>query len=893
MNNNYHQIDYQQVVQRLINDYGFRQTPKHLTMGRCPECGKKELFTHKDRPWSIKCNRTTKCGFEETIKDLYPDLYEHFTKKYPSTEDDPNLTAKQYLSIGRGFDVTKLEGWYEQGLIHDPQANITTATVKFFLNKEKTIYWERLIDYTNHFSKKARFIGKFGGMHWQPPSLKHIDPQRPLYLVEGIFDAISLHAAGFQVVSIMTSHNYPANLISSLPTEQQLIWALDNNKSGIDFAKKYHKTTQELGFDSHMAIPDHVKDWNDIYIMRGVEAMHEVMNQALWNGARLQTNSASEAAAIYVCQTRKPYRIFQKNNAYWEAKFDLKELERMIGDKDDPEILNGFFKRDTLELLRDDTFIKQIKSTISMEKLSNCIAKFEYQQVDQYNDESRLNHFKISYENGAKDSVISIPGTALSDAGTFNTALLKNTPGARFTGKKNHIEFLHEQLWFKKPAKEVKTLNFAGYDKISKAYVFNEYAFYKGKKLKINDRGFFELEHHTSIKTVNKDIKLNISDNFNAQQFLTDFVGAYSERGIIVLAWWVGSLFAEQLRDKFQGYPFLELQGQASSGKSTLIKILWKLVGREGYEGFNPLNSSFSAIDRNFAKTSNLPVILIESDANDQQRNAKKFNWEHLKNAYTGEPLKERGVQNAGNETVFNPFRGTLMASQNTAIEGSEAILSRFIHLPLDRTHHTQNSKFHAEKLINTKTSELSGFLPFILKNEKELLEKIISQHKYYYDSMSQTSIKIDRIKDNHALIMSIIEALCSYFPIDTDLAVKAIEVLSQRAVKRQLDTQTDHPSVQELWDIYEYINVYQGKNDHYTKEIINHSTQQNHIAINLVHFEQVCKEKGLKTPDMQEIKRHIKQTNKYRFKAYKTIRSNITNKSIRCYIFEDITKSS
>jgi len=322
MNNNYHQIDYQQVVQRLINDYGFRQTPKHLTMGRCPECGKKELFTHKDRPWSIKCNRTTKCGFEETIKDLYPDLYEHFTKKYPSTEDDPNLTAKQYLSIGRGFDVTKLEGWYEQGLIHDPQANITTATVKFFLNKEKTIYWERLIDYTNHFDKKARFIGKFGGMHWQPPSLKHIDPQRPLYLVEGIFDAISLHAAGVQVVSIMTSHNYPANLISSLPIEQQLIWALDNNKSGIDFAKKYHKTTQELGFDSHMAIPDHVKDWNDIYIMRGVEEMHEVMNQALWNGARLQTNSASEAAAIYVCQTRKPYRIFQKNNAYWEAKFD-------------------------------------------------------------------------------------------------------------------------------------------------------------------------------------------------------------------------------------------------------------------------------------------------------------------------------------------------------------------------------------------------------------------------------------------------------------------------------------------------------------------------------------------------------------------------------------------
>lgn len=887
-------VNPQEIIHRLQRDFSFKRTSGHfMSGGQCPNCGKKELFTDSKHPTAIKCNRVNKCGHYETVRELYPDLFENLTQKIPATEQDPRATARAYLNHIRGFDLAQITDWFEQGLFYRADTDSTTATVRFFLDKEKTRYWERLIDFQKgKFKAKAHFAGQrkedgsfYRGDVWLPPRVM-IDSQRPLYFVEGIFDAITFWLCGKQAASLMSSVNYPEHFLETLDPAQTLIFALDNNKAGHNYAKKHVARAKNSGFNSYASFPENpTLDWNDLYQKEGPEQFDDVIESALWHGAKLVAPNAPEAAALHVIQTRIEYRIFQKNNAYWEAKYNPSDLVKMLDAKDDPQLVNSYFERATFELLTDETFIKQVKSCIKLTKISNCVARFEYQQVDQYNDQDRLNFFEVCYENGSPKSTISIPGTALADAGTFNQALLRNTPGGRFTGGKNHIEHLHEKEWFYKPAKEVKTINFVGYDRVSQSYVFNDTAFHQGKRYSINHQGFFDLKK-ASIKTVNQDVKLKISNRFTPQAFMEHFQGAYGERGLLMLAWWIGALFAEQLRDHFQGYPFFELQGQASSGKSTLIKILWKLFGRADYEGLNPLNSSFSAIDRNFAKTANLPVVLIESDANDEQKNAKKFNWEHLKNAYTGEPLKERGVQNGGNETLYNPFRAALMAAQNTAIEGSEAILSRFIHLPLDRTHHLPGGKFHAETLARADVEELSGFLPFILKHEKDIISKVIERTPVHYKSMEDLNIRIDRIRDNHAILTALLESLIDYLPLNQTLVVKAVDLIRQRALIRQQDTQVDHPAVQELWDIYEYSNLQKGKNDMYARQIFNHANKDHQIAINLVHFEQICKERNIKAPDMREVKRHIKQTHHAVFENYKTVKSNILGKSIRCFVF-------
>jgi len=76
-----------------------------LQQGVCPNCGKKELF---------KCNRSNKCATELHVKDLYPDLFNAWSKRYPVTRQSPHAAADAYLREGRGFELRRLKGAYTQ-----------------------------------------------------------------------------------------------------------------------------------------------------------------------------------------------------------------------------------------------------------------------------------------------------------------------------------------------------------------------------------------------------------------------------------------------------------------------------------------------------------------------------------------------------------------------------------------------------------------------------------------------------------------------------------------------------------------------------------------------------------------------------------------------------------
>ncbi|WP_215244505.1 hypothetical protein, partial [Escherichia coli] len=69
--------------------------------------------------------------------------------------------------------------------------------------------------------------------------------------------------------------------------------------------------------------------------------------------------------------------------------------------------------------------------------------------------------------------------------------------------------------------------------------------------------------------------------------WLSSLWDAFGAKGYVVLAFWLGSFFAEQIRKTHKSYPFLEICGEPGSGKSTLIEFLWRLCGRADYEGFD------------------------------------------------------------------------------------------------------------------------------------------------------------------------------------------------------------------------------------------------------------------------------------------------------------------
>lgn len=131
------------------------------------------------------------------------------------------------------------------------------------------------------------------------------------------------------------------------------------------------------------------------------------------------------------------------------------------------------------------------------------------------------------------------------------------------------------------------------------AWVFRDFAVSNGRIIRSNSQQFIEMDRLRSIKTVS-DVSITLNDDNCTFDWLNDFWLGFGERGLIALAFFTGSLFVDQIRQKQQSWPFLEMTGEAGTGKTTLLEFLWRLHGRADYEGFDPNKTSFPGRARTF-----------------------------------------------------------------------------------------------------------------------------------------------------------------------------------------------------------------------------------------------------------------------------------------------------
>jgi len=72
--------------------------------------------------------------------------------------------------------------------------------------------------------------------------------------------------------------------------------------------------------------------------------------------------------------------------------------------------------------------------------------------------------------------------------------------------------------------------------------------------------------------------------------------------------------------------------GEAGAGKTTLLNLLRKLLGRPGYEGFDPMKSTKTGRSRLMAQVAGMPVVYLEADRHsDDKPHTKTFEWDELK----------------------------------------------------------------------------------------------------------------------------------------------------------------------------------------------------------------------------------------------------------------------
>ncbi|WP_372941462.1 toprim domain-containing protein [Shewanella sp.] len=886
----------EEVVTRLLRDFDFKTNNKDFfQQGRCPTCGKKELYTSATSPWVLRCGRLNKCGDEFHIKDLYPELFESWSDRYKPTPQNKNASADAYLRDGRGFDISKIKNWYTQGSYYCPERKIGTATVKFQLPNGAS--WERFIDKPQRFGKmKANFVGTFKGYWWQPPSGIPTDTKE-IWLTEGIFDAISLIQSGITAVSLMTCNNYPAASLDELKRayfEKNrplpcLVFALDDGKAGESFTRKFVNYARKSGFTANAAQPPKGKvklDWNELFQRERLSDKH--ITEYLYLGSLLIAKSATEKAKLIHKKTQQkefPFRF--ENRLYW-FKIDFDRYVRAMSNM-------GFDTEDSYGEANDEVIEDALKESSSVVELAACYPEALYYQAHEVTDESWY-YFRVSFPHDNEAIKNTFSGGQLSSASEFKKRLMSVAPGAVFTGSSGQLDKIMKQQLY--DIKRVQGIDFVGYSKEHGMYILGDLAVKDGVTKRLNDEDFFEFGK-LNIKTLNKSVALNVNPDLKElnSEWEENLYTAFKENGIISLAFWVGSLYAEQIRVIDKTYPFLELIGEPGSGKSTLIEFMWRLCGRPEEEGFDPVKSTAAARARRLSQVANLPVVLIEGDRGDaKDMKQRSFDWDELKTAYNGRSPRSRGVKNAGNETYEPPFRGTIIISQNAEVQASQAVLERIIHIKTDRKGHNAETRQAARELERMPIEQVSGFILKCAMAEKQVM-KLYQQKMPIYEAelANNDDLKTHRIIKNHAQIMAMVDCLSLVTNFTQSQLDNAKQTLIELAIQRQLAISADHPMVQQFWDVFDYLE------EKFERPVVNHSKDEGLIAVNLNHMEEEAGEFRQKLPPLPELKKHLKSCKSRKFVDIKTVRSAVNehfNKgvqpgclrkpsSVKCWVFE------
>ncbi|MCH7306584.1 toprim domain-containing protein [Acinetobacter sp. NIPH 1852] len=856
------------IDERLNQLFKFKKVGDWYRSGVCPKCNQKELYTHAITPKVVKCGRINKCTYEEHVRDICEELFKDWSEDFPKTPQNPNASADAYMQHARGFDITSFKSLYTQELYRDRENHkLVTATVRFELAPK--VYWERFIDRPERFGRmKANFIGQWKGLSWTVHNLDELCNAGSIWLTEGIFNSIALSQSDLISISTMNSANYPNKILQQIATRceelekdrPRLVWALDNDKAGKKYLPKQIEQSIEDGWLCTAALPIAGKDWNDLFQSNQLTKKHQ--DKYIHYG-KLQIAKTAEEAGLLIYSF---YNIakFYFNHAFrtywWELDYKKFNAVLEATDQEQGSILSEEEKKH-----------RALKNSSSVVEICNAQLKPLYFQRNEITDES---WYYVHIQSPFNEVKATFTPEHISSRSKFKPRVLGVLSGALWTGSDQQLELFVKREF--ENLREVKTIDFVGYSKEHDVYIFDQFAVQKGQVIPKNEHDYFKT-NKKEIKTLASTpvIHLNPKQDFKPTWW-RDYYDLNGETGLIILAWWTGSYFAEQIRAMHSSYPFFEFVGQAGSGKSTLIEMLWKFSGRESYEGFDPNKSTSVAIYRNFAQTSNMPIVLIEGDRNDQQSAQKaKFSWDELKDAFNGRAIRSKGLKTAGNETYEPPFRAAVLISQNTPIQASEAILSRTLHISVDIKGHSLEKKNIATRLSQMPLDEACTYMTFCLKNENKILEIYSNNLKKIEAEFHAKGITHVRIALCHAQVSAMIDALAEHVfknQISATEIQNAKTMLENMARRRVDEIGMDHMFVQQFWDAYEYLNSIRTSHFH-----LNHyDPTEAHIAINLNEVYKVAARNFQALPDVNEMRNLLRTSKRYKFvEANKPVRSN------------------
>lgn len=866
------------IITGLKTRFKFKSTSgSWMQGGLCPNCNEKELFCSAKEPKIVRCGRQEKCGWEESVRSLFSELFEDFSKRHPPTDENPNASADAYLLDERGLDLRLLRGSYSQELFRCKKTGHTSATVRF---KVGDTYWERIIDKPGRFEKKAHFAygGKPGGHCWIPPkiTLEDLAKADDIWITEGIFNAVALHqGAKVLAVSAMSCNYWPEHFLDQLraelqrikrPTRPRLIFAFDPGAAGVKWARRFVKQADEQGWAATAAQvrPDGEgtsKDWNDLLLdhveWRGAPEKAplalEAMETYLWNGAVTIAATPFEKAKMLYDRRKLASFDFRHGNRLWWCKVTY---------NDDDE------------------------RNLVVDEIANCAFRILYVERDDVLDET--NYFlQIDFPDGQPSEKARFSNNALAKSSEFGTRLLAFV--GQWSGSQEQLDRIkRSQL---RHLKKVTPILATGYSEEHRAWLFGDMGVRDGSVVKVNSEKYFDFGKR-AVKLYSDERMLNIRYDADELAFdwLPDLWTAYGPKGFVALAFFTMSLFSVQIRNRDDSLGFLEITGLPGSGKTTLIVFLWKLLGRLNHEGYDPNRGSAAFLGRIMMKASNLPVGLIEGKRDDDKRTGQRqYDYNDLLILYNGRNPRGTARKTNGFETSEPPFLGSIYLMQNDRIDAIPAVLERLMSMDIDKSRFSDHAREAATRIKRWPMDKLSGTIVHIVRKEAQYLPFFFERFDAHMSDMGKRmeGLVNDRVILNHSQLAAATEALPHMFPgMRQEWVDETLRQIDAMALDRQMACGGDHVMVAKFWDQIEFLLDKEKPEDHEQGKSLNqHRKPDQKIAIRLTDYEARARHAGLVPPDGDVLRKLLKNSHSRKFLKYDNV-NNPAGKSVKCWVF-------
>jgi DNA primase len=587
-------------------------------------------------------------------------------------------------------------------------------------------------------------------------AVRAIREQNNVYIVEGYTDVIRMHELGFVNTVASSGTAFTVEQLNLLKKNTaKLTLLLDGDKAGLNAAMKAGKTIIENKLHAYIVplqngkdpadawqtpeeaadyINGHTSDFvsfmaNDLIAKAGQDPMAK--NTAITQIAELIINFDKTTRELYTAniskQTKLKSKLLSDKLKDMEVTVHAPDSETDFSDILPDGVDPADYEKYGFYCYKNEYYFRTSKGH---EKMSNFKMTPIF-HVNSINESKRI--FELENRKGAR-VVVDLDMQEMTSVQAFQRNI-EGRGNFLFYGQLSQFAKIKLKLYEEtKTCNEIRVLGWqkegfwawsngiiteTGFQEVDEYGVvdFNDETYFipAFSKIYINDKSIFVDERR--FKYGSRGVTLN--------DWSLMFMRVFGNNAMIGIAYWVATLFRDQILRQFQNFPLLNLFGPKGTGKSQMAVSLCYLFG-EKQTPFNIHNGTKPGLAEHLQQFNNAFAWVDE-----YKNNIEYDKIETLKSIYDAIGRSRMNMDKGRKKETTNVNAGVILSGQEMPT-ADVALFSRVVFLQFNQSEFTDTEKSNYDKLKNLESGGLSHLSSMIIQKRKHFEDN-------YYEKYQET----------------------------------------------------------------------------------------------------------------------------------------------------------